>query len=65
MRHQRQRHLHDGVRATVVPCDNAPDNTSITVYARSYTPIFFIPPYYFKSNGYPLEGKGVYRCEFK
>lgn len=51
--------------ATVVPCDNAPDNTSITVYARSYTPIFFIPPYYFKSNGYPLEGKGVYRCEFR
>lgn len=50
--------------SSVVPCEDAPDNTSITVYARSVTPIFFIPPYYFKSNGYPLEGKGVYRCEF-
>ena len=51
--------------ASVVPCADAAEDTAITVYARSYTPIFFIPPYFFKSNGYPLEGKGVYRCEFK
>jgi|SRR4051794_16537819 Flp pilus assembly protein TadG len=49
---------------TVVPCQDADTDSQVTVYARSTTTMFFIPPYYFKSNGYPVEGKGVYRCEF-